>query len=129
MKVFVDSDVVISSLISSTGAAFKLINSEQGITKIISNLSVKELKIVTVRLSITKPLPHFSIQKIKKLNEYVTYSTDPNDAHIIAGAHQSGARFIITYNMKHYKSELIKRELNIILLTPGVFLQYLRSTV
>lgn len=129
MKVFIDSGVVISSLISNTGAAFKLINSEHELIRIISNLSVKELRIVMGRLSIKKPLPHFSIQKIKKVDKYAAYSTDKNDAHIIAGTHQSGARFLITYNLKHYKSEKIKRELNIIVITPGAFLQYLRSTI
>ncbi|MEK9179629.1 MAG: PIN domain-containing protein [Patescibacteria group bacterium] len=129
MKVFVDSDVVISSLISSMGAAFKLMNSEYEVVKIISNISLKELKIVTTRLSIKKPLPHFSIQRIKNIEKYSIYSTDPNDAHIIAGAHKSEARFLITYNMKHYKVELIKRNLDIIVITPGAFLQYLRSIV
>ncbi len=125
MKVFVDSDVVISSLISNTGAASELINNLD-IKKIISNLSIKESEIVKLRLNINKPLPMLETIVIDNVKKYSTYSIDPNDAHIVAGADQAKVRFLITYNLKHYKIDKIKRDLNIIIMTPGMFLQYLR---
>lgn len=126
MKVFVDSDVVISSLISNTGASAQLLKTNNNIAKIISNLSKKELKIVMTRLKIDKPLPKLKIVIIDNFEKYSAYSTDPNDAHIVAGAHQAKVNFLITYNLKHYRVERIKQDLNIIVMTPGIFLQYLR---
>ncbi len=125
MKVFVDSDVIISSLISNTGAASELINNLD-IKKIVSNLSIKELEIVKLRLNINKPLPILETIFIDNVKKYSIYSIDPNDAHIVAGADQGKVKFLITYNLKHYKIDKIKRDLNIIVMTPGMFLQYLR---
>lgn len=126
MKVFVDSDVVISSLISNTGASAQLLKTNNDIIKIISNLSKKELKIVMTRLKMDKPLPKLKIVIIHNFKKYSVYSTDPNDAHIVAGAHQAKVNFLITYNLRHYRVERIKQDLNIIVMTPGIFLQYLR---
>lgn len=127
MRIFIDSDVIISSLISNAGASAQLINTSKKIVKIISNLSQKEIEIVKIRLKIAKPVPKTEIIVVKKFLKYSIYSTDVNDAHIIAGAHQAKVAFLITYNLKHYKIERIKQDLNIIIMTPGVFLQYLRS--
>lgn len=126
MRVFIDSDVIISSLISNIGAAAQLLNTGDNITKIISNLSQKELKIVMSRLKISKSLPKLKVLTIKNVKKYSIYSIDPNDAHIIAGADQVNAKFLITYNLKHYKIDKIKQDLGIIIMTPGIFLQYLR---
>ena len=52
-KVFFDSDVVISSLISTTGASYLLLDNKD-ISKNISNFSLKELNIVIDRLKIPK---------------------------------------------------------------------------
>ncbi|MBI5358733.1 hypothetical protein HZB69_03880 [Candidatus Amesbacteria bacterium] len=125
MKVFVDSDVIISSLISDTGVASELINNFD-IKKVVSNLSIKELEIVKTRLNINKPLPKLETVTIDNVIKYSVYSIDPNDAYIVAGAKQAKVKFLITYNLKHYKIDKIKRELDIIIMTPGMFLQYLR---
>lgn len=66
-----------------------------------------------------------SQRKIKQ--EYWRYVTDINDAHIIAGAHAAKADFLISYNLKHYKLDKIRSELGIVILTPAMFLQYLRG--
>ncbi len=126
MKVFVDSDVIISSLISNSGAASELINNHPEVIKIISDFSQKELEIVKSRLKIVKATPPLDLIKIIGVKNYSIYSTDPNDAHIVTGADQAQVKFLITYNLKHYKIDKIKRELNIIVMTPGMFLQYLR---
>ncbi len=52
LKIFVDSDVVISSLLSSKGAAFLLIQQLEDVKLFVSNLSQKELEIVATRLDI-----------------------------------------------------------------------------
>jgi len=135
MRIFVDSDVVISSLFSKTGAAYLLLHRSK-ITPIFSNISVKELKIVAKRLDIKENklenLLHnkFQIIKLKqpiKIKDFRGYVKDVNDIHIIVCAIMAKVSFLITYNMKHFEVEKIKRDYKIILMTPGNFLQYLRS--
>src|SRR5438270_280016 len=117
--IFVDSDVVISSLLSSNGAAYLLIHQTKDIKLFISNLSQKELKIVTTRIEISlndlKLLieRRFNLVDLKHTmdetrSEYKDYVTDNNDAHIVLGAKEAKARFLITYNVKDFKIEKIK---------------------
>lgn len=137
MHAFVDSDVVVSSLLSQSGAAYALLHTSQ-ITPIISSLSQKELEIVIERLEIPKnQLETLLKQNIKVINakqtpdelkiKYEKFVTVKYDAHIVAGAKSADVTFLITYNLKHYKIDKIKSELNIIVMKPAVFLQYLRS--
>ena len=138
IKIFVDSDVVISSLLSQLGAAYYLINTAKNLELTISNYSEEELQIVRARLNInTSHLKQLteerlavikvneSIQKIK--TKFKEYTSDPNDTHIIAGAKYSKAKFLITYNLKHFKVDKIKKDLGIYVTTPANLLQYLRS--
>ncbi len=140
MQIFVDTDVVISSLTSKTGAAYFLLN-ETDLAPIISSISVisvEELQRVVKRRSLSekklKALIHNrcklvslkeSISKIKA--KYSKYVTDRDDAHIVAGAHAAGARFLVTYNLKHFKATFLADDFNIQIMTPAHFLQYLRS--
>lgn len=136
LKVFIDSDVVISSLLSSRGAAYTLIQ-EVNTKSFISNKSVEEIKRVAQKLNIDEKslkevIKKFSIielkNPLKKIKvDYEGYVKDSNDAHIVAGAQQASAKFIISYNQKDYNSDKIKENLNIIMMTPAKFLQYLRS--
>ncbi len=138
LKVFVDSDVIISSLISSTGAAFLLLN-QTGVPKLfVSNVSLRELKEVVERLGLSEEklndliTRHFSIVQLKESvttikSEFAEYVLDINDAHIVAGAQKANAQFLISYNTKHFKSDKLKEKFNIILTTPANLLQYLRS--
>ncbi len=137
IKVFLDTDVIISSQLSERGAAHHLLY-YPSVQRFITQYSVQEMKSVLSRLAL-----NFSYHK-KKLDKRVTkidlpvslvdinekYShltNDSNDSHIVAGAHYSQVQFLITYNLKDYKIEFIKRELNIQIFTPARFLQYLRS--
>jgi len=135
LKIFVDSDVVISSLLSSTGAASFLIHQTENIKLFVSNLSQKEMEIVTDRLHIqTDKLQSLLERKFtiidlrnKARENYFHYVLDKNDVHIVFGAKETQVRFLITYNIKDFNSEKIKQDLNILIMTPGQFLQYLRS--
>lgn len=138
LTLFTDSDVVISSLLSAKGAAYLLINHTYDINLFVSNLSRNELEIVAAHLGIA--LDDLRVLLEKKFNlinlkqsmeeakrEFKDYVTDKNDAHIVLGANEAKARFLITYNIKHFKVEKIKTDFNILVMTPGQFLQYLRS--
>ena len=139
MRVFVDSDVIISSLLSESGAAYLLINKNyKDLNLFVSNLSCQELKIVAKRLKIKKKKlenlvkKRFKTVRLKESGEglktkYGRYTTDPDDSHIVAGAKKARAKFLLTYNHKHFKTNKIKKDFDFILLTPSNFLQYLRS--
>lgn len=134
---FVDSDVIISSLLSEKGASFFLF-SQTKIDLFISSLSIKELEIVVKRFGIEEHKLDTLIEKRLKVvtlkgtkrkieKKYQNYVLDRNDTHIIAGARQAKVKFLLSYNLRHFKKEKIKEDFKIILLTPASFLQYLRS--
>lgn len=136
-KVFVDSDVVISSIISEKGAAYLLLNKPRDRFN-ISNISQKELERVVDRLKINQNKLQALIKrrlKVVKLrentakikNDFQVYSSDPNDVHIVAGAKVAKAKFLLTYNLKHFQKQKIYDDLGILVLTPAQYLQYLRS--
>lgn len=137
-KVFVDSDVIISSLISQTGAAYFLIHNVN-LELFVSNVSIKELEIVISRLNIDSLSlselikTHFKrvqfTEPLEKLTtDYSDYSIDPDDTHIVAGAKKANAGFLISYNVRHFNAEKMKQDFGIMLTTPANFFQYLRSS-
>lgn len=137
LKIFVDSDVVISSLISQKGAAYFLIHKIR-LDLFISNISFKELVIVADRLGLGREklsnlvqnkFKQIQLKKImdklkKKLADYVL---DINDVHIIAGAVEAKVKFLITYNTRHFKEDKIRQDFGITVITPANLIQYLRS--
>lgn len=136
-KVFVDSDVVISSLLSTKGAAYLLLNNQKS-KFAISNVSKKELEKVTDRLEISQnKLQSLTKRRLKtvKLTKDLTkikrdfkdYTNDPDDAHIVAGAAEAKAKFLLTYNIRHFNRQKISEDFGITALTPAQYLQYLRS--
>ncbi len=137
LQIFLDSDVVIASLISHLGASYQLINSKN-IQCFISNLSYQEIILVIEKLGLEKwrflklAKERLRIIKLKETNQqikslYKKYVKDVNDAHIVAGAVKSKVKFIITYNVKDFQINLIKEKFNLLIMTPGLFLQFLRS--
>lgn len=139
LKFFADSDVVISSLISSQGAAYQLFV-QKSLQPVISNLSQKELMIVISRLNLDQSkfgkllesgltTVDLGISNAQIKKKYRFYVADINDAHILAGAIVAKTRYLISYNLKHFKSEKIKEDFGIIVTTPALFLQYIRSLV
>lgn len=134
---FLDSDVVISSLLSKSGAAFALVHHEM-VEPVISDASYQEMTIVAERLGIPRKnlaslaSKRFHLVKIDMLpkhaeNQYRQYVIDPNDAHIVAGAVAAHATFLISYNLKHFRADRVKFDFDLLLLTPARFLQYIRS--
>lgn len=137
IEIFVDSDVIISSLISRKGAAYLLLSSKN-LEYFISNFSIKELKIVADRLDIDRvSLKNLIKNRFKQVeleetaeklkNKFNEYVLDVNDAHIVGGAREAGVKFLISYNIKDFKVDKIKQDFDIIITTPANFLQYLRS--
>lgn len=135
-KVFLDSDVVISAAISDRGAARLLIANAHKIDFCISNLSVKEISAAGAGLSLDPKTLSVLIDKIRiiKINRtgaslkkaYGKYVTDENDAHVVAGAVLAKTKYLLTYNHKHFREDLVRSEFGIILMRPGSFLQFIR---
>jgi predicted nucleic acid-binding protein len=137
MKIFVDSDVIISSLRSDAGAAYLLLHTD-AITPLISSFSKQEILSVLERLHmdiapfeqlVEKRVQIVGLQTTEKTiqKNFKEYVIDRHDAHIVAGAKEGNVRFLITYNLKDFKIEKIKDAFGILILTPGQFLQYVRS--
>ena len=136
--IFIDSNVIITSLLSKKGASYLLLNQPSNNKFIISSVSKKELERVVDRLEINQDKLQSLIQKRFKMVKLITdltkikkdfqdYTSDPDDAHIVAGAAKAKARFLLTYNIKHFKKQKISDDLSIAVLTPSQYLQYLRS--
>lgn len=133
--VFVDTDVVISSLLSENGAAHFLLFFDQAVTNFwISDYSQEEILEVGRRLKISLLKTKFLLARLSKtkvfsqmFENFIDYVNDGEDAHIVSGAKSAKAKFLITYNSKHYKIDKIKQDFGITVLTPATFLQWLRS--
>lgn len=137
LKIFVDSDVVISSLLSNTGAAYFLLN-EFSLNLFISNISVIELDRGVKKLNLNRDRLTGLIKnrlRVVKLRRTITnikkdeeeYVFDENDAHIVAGAKKAKAKLILSYNIKDFNLSKLKQNFNLIVITPAKLLQYLRS--
>lgn len=135
--VFIDSNVIISSLLSKKGASYLLLN-QQGDKFVISNVSKKELERVAGRLEIDQDKLQSLVQKrfktvklttdlTKIKRDFEDYTSDLNDTHIVAGAAKAKAKFLLTYNIKHFNRQKISENFGITTLTPAQYLQYLRS--
>jgi predicted nucleic acid-binding protein len=138
IRVFADSDVIISSLLSTSGAAYALLHTTQNIELFVSNFSIIELKRVVDRLNLDQDALHETIGTLFNSVEigisykevqavFADYTRDADDAHIVAGAKEAKATHLVSYNLRHFEAEKIERDFQITLLTPGLFLQYLRS--
>lgn len=137
MKLFIDSDVIISLLISDKGASYSLLHTDKH-NLIVSNLSIQESILVCKRLGLDserlddlikrrcEPV-HIKSELTDIRKKYARYVSDESDAHVVAGSVEAGAHYLFTYNLKDYNLQKIKEDFDIIIMTPGMFLQFLRN--
>lgn len=137
IKVFIDSDVIISSLLSQTGASNIILNNSD-LRTFISNFSQEELNRTVDRLGVDKDklegllksrlkTVKVKLSKEEILNKFGKYTFDIEDAHIVAGATTAKAKILVTFNIKDYKIKEIQQNFGIRVIRPGELLQYLRS--
>ncbi len=135
-KVFFDSDVIISALISDRGAAY-LTTRDSRLERLVSDEIYAECKKVVGRLALAQAALTQLVKKLtlKKTSakyqppDYLKYVIDPGDVHVIAGANLTKSKILVTYSQKDFRAELITQALGILLMTPGQLLQYLRSQI
>ena len=139
VKIFIDSDVIISSLLSQTGASNIIVN-DTDLSAFISNFSYEELDRIVDKLGVDKnklerllknklKTVKIKLNKEKILDKFGNYTNDIKDAHIVAGTKTAKAKFLVTFNIKDYRIGKIQQELGIRVITPGGLMQYLRSLV
>lgn len=136
VKVFVDTNLLVSALISQKGASYEIVQNSN-IVKIISPTVSKELTEVSKKFrfrnkDVETILKHLSLKKVslkkEKLEEiYSGYVMDTKDTHVLSSAKESKTKFLLTHNIKHFRVEKINNDFGIIVIKPGNFLQYLRS--
>lgn len=104
IKVFLDSDVLISALLSQTGASFEIIKNPK-ITKVISKTVEEEICEVASRLNISSPVNTLlketevvtlKLEKTRLSKLYVPYVLDMEDSHVVAGAQKAKVAFLLT---------------------------------
>jgi predicted nucleic acid-binding protein len=74
IRVFVDSDVVISALISKNGAAHLLICETTEIVRVVSDVSITEIGVVVKRMKLSE-------KEMEKLMERFEVINHANDSH------------------------------------------------
>jgi len=137
IQVFLDTDVVISALLSKKGASYQLVSNPK-LVKIVSKSVGDEILEVAKRLGIKKQRVQGLVKSIKTislsltkkeiLTTYRDFVHDETDAHVVAGASKERlVGFLLTHNLRHYKVDMIKTKLGILVIKPGNFLQYFRS--
>lgn len=133
IPVFLDSDVIISSLVSPTGAA-KILMHQASVIRFTSDLAIIEQSNVVEKLGID-PQEYENLKKLffvtpvakDDVKKFARAVVTPLDAHIVAGTVASRVKFFVTYHAKDYRAEVIHKSWDIIVITPGSLLQYLRS--
>ena len=131
IQVFLDADVIISSLLSKTGASYEIINRTK-VIKVISKIVKNEIEEVAKRLGLFhepkklyKNLKIVSVNATKEdvLKSYQEYVFDREDSHVVAGAKKSKSKFLLTHNIKHYNVNKINSDLGIKVIKPNNFFQ------
>lgn len=136
IQVFLDTDVLVSSLLSKTGASYEVIKNPH-LVKVITKTVLLELERVVKRHRIRKSKKDKLLKMVEivplglsaggVLDKYGRFVFDNKDSHVVGGASVTKSKFLLTHNIKHYDIEKIGSKLEVIVLKPGNFLQYLRS--
>lgn len=141
MKVFIDSSVIIASLLSATGGSTLaiLFCETKMIDGFISPEVVKEIKLVIERKfpekkkQFEKILTETNLRSIKlKDKKLITrakkWIKDPNDAPILAAAKQANVDYLITLDIRHFiKDPNVTKKSGMRILTPGDFLEVVKQ--
>ena len=142
MKIIIDTNVLLSTLFSKKGASFKLIywllkKYKTNLQKIsvVSTPLVIEYEAVLMREKNRKRYPNLSSQDIREFVDGIClishhqkinfmwrpFLKDLQDDMVLEVAFNSGAKYIITYNIKDFKG--VEENFDIKVITPKQFLQ------
>ncbi|MEK7673092.1 MAG: PIN domain-containing protein [Patescibacteria group bacterium] len=137
IKIFIDSSVLISAMISDEGASAKILSFCEG--EVMEGwISLKVLEEVerTIKKKVPEILPKFeklklssNLQILKKLDSEVLkkadkWISDKNDVPILAAAKQLAVDALLTLDLRHFIKDLnVTKKSGLEILTPGEFLK------
>lgn len=112
VKVYFDASVIVSALISSTGGSAKLLEmvKEKIITGITSQTVIDEVLEHTEKIKLSSQIIQGYITNSRLLvrkkitqNDIDPYKdiVDAQDAHVLAGAHLTQCKYLVTLDKKH----------------------------
>jgi putative PIN family toxin of toxin-antitoxin system len=135
-KVFLDSSIVISAVLSDKGGSFRLFNEAQN-KHLIIYISDFVLEEVVSVLKLKYPLKLNSLENLLSSTPFVL-AKDPSqdlieemamlisdffDAPILAATKKAKVDFLITLDKKHFLTKKVKENVKFKVLTPKEFLQ------
>lgn len=137
LKVFFDSDVVIAGSALQTSASFLLLQlAEVKLIKGYISVQVKNECIRDIKDKLSEALPFFReitnrcfgnpVKLLPDFLESVQGQAHSKDVPILAGAVQVEAKYLVTFNTKHYYPE---KKLNITVVSPSELLQIIRKSL
>lgn len=139
LTVFLDSSVILSGLSSHTGGSRKLFDAANSKKlKLLTSVSVleevaKHLDKIRIeerhlkQLLSGKTIRVVANPKEQIIEKFHRVTPDPDDAHVLAGAVISGARFLLSLDKKHILTPRVKKALSPILVqSPKEFWYWLQ---
>ena len=123
LKIFLDASVILSGLASSAGGSrkifeavkdnkIKLLTTPFIIQEIINHLQKLDIESSQLETLLSTKIIHLvanpSEEMIKKFSKS---SSDPKDAHVLAGASLSGAAALISLDKKHLLTPKVRKTL------------------
>lgn len=137
MKLFFDASVLIAGAHSATGGSGYLLEAcrrgrfKPVVTRLVlieaeRNIKAKLGAEDLLRFYQLLGSVDFAIEPPVSAEEIADYShlIEGKDAHVLAAAVRSGARFLLTLDTKHFMTEgLSKADLGLIIVTPGDFIK------
>lgn len=141
MRLFLDSSVFISALISNTGASAQILAlCEARLLEIYISDEVEEevfnvfdrkfpeLKPLFNDLLKTVKLKRIKTAKDKISKEVASWIKDPKDVKILMGAKKAEVDYLVTLDKRHFiKDEKVSEKSGLTILTPGDFLNQFYS--
>ncbi|MBI5356094.1 putative toxin-antitoxin system toxin component, PIN family [Candidatus Collierbacteria bacterium] len=141
LTVFLDTSVILSGLISSTGGSgklltagakkkIKLIATEKIVREAASNLSKVNIQTQAFEnLLSSRTIQVINTPSEEKIMKFIPMINDPGDAHVLAGVVHSRATILISLDKKHILVSKVKRTLRPIkIFSPKQFWKWLRQT-
>ena len=141
-KLFIDASVLVAATFSDTGASFFIFRlAEKGLVDItITEEIVRESRSSLARnyeqkivFSMIKMLSRHKKSIKPDIDNYPSYKElieDKKDLHVLAGAKEYEADFLITLDRKHFMTEkLAKANLPFEIILPGDYLKILRKKI
>jgi putative PIN family toxin of toxin-antitoxin system len=143
IRIFIDTSVYISGLISETGASSAIIfASEAGAFEVHVNpqvlIEAREVLVGKFKsqesfirfqkaLEALRPVP-VTVSDEETLTVLI-HCNDPADAPMLASALKSGARYFITLDKKSFKRRVFGKPNHLKVITPGEFMKLFRRLI